>query len=83
MTPGYVVEPVPGPNSYATRINSLGMRGEEMTLEKPPGVYRILCLGGSMTYGTGTSESQHSYPAQLQTVLNSVAPEGVRYEVAD
>ena len=83
LKPGFVRPPVPGPQSYATRVNSLGMRGEEMSLEKPPGVFRILCLGGSTTYGTGTSESQFSYPAQLQTMLNSVAPEGLRYEVGN
>ena len=83
LKPGFVRKPVPGSQSYATRINSLGMRGKEMTVEKPPGVFRILCLGGSTTYGTATSESRFSYPAQLERMLNSVAPEGVRYEVGN
>ncbi|MFT5283871.1 MAG: lysophospholipase L1-like esterase [Planctomycetota bacterium] len=83
LKPGFVRKPVPGSQSYATRINSLGMRGKEMTVEKPPGVFRILCLGGSTTYGTATSESRYSYPAQLETMLNSVAPEGIRYQVGN
>ena len=36
-------------------INSRGMRGPELATAKAPGTYRILCIGGSTTYGTGAS----------------------------
>lgn len=36
------------------RINSLGFRGREMSAQKPPGVLRVVCLGGSTTFDTGT-----------------------------
>ena len=68
---------------YRYRINSLGMRGPEMTVEKPPGVYRILCLGGSTTYGTGATENARTYPARLEHHLNQMAPAGLRYEVGN
>ena len=63
------------------RINSLGMRGPEMAPEKAPGVYRILCLGGSTTFGSGASEGAKPYPARLEQHLNERAPPGGRYEV--
>lgn len=64
-------------------INSLGMRGPEMAPEKPAGVYRILCLGGSTTFGSGASEDHLTYPARLEHYLNERAPVGVRYEVGN
>ena len=64
-------------------INALGMRGPPMSPVKPPGTYRILCLGGSTTFGTGVSEDHKTYPARLQHYLNERAPEGVTYEVGN
>src|SRR6266700_1734724 len=34
-------------------VNSLGFRGKETTMEKPDGVFRIVCSGGSTTFGLG------------------------------
>jgi len=48
--------------------NVLGYRGEEIELPKPDGVYRIVALGGSTTYSTGTT-AEESYPALLQNIL--------------
>lgn len=36
---------------------------------KPPGIYRIMCLGDSMTYGQGVAVDQ-TVPAQLELNLN-------------
>ncbi|HOT49734.1 MAG TPA: hypothetical protein PLI07_02075 [Candidatus Hydrogenedentes bacterium] len=30
--------------------NSAGFRDDEIVLPKPPGIYRILCIGGSTTF---------------------------------
>jgi lysophospholipase L1-like esterase len=46
----------------------LGYRGPEIDLPKPDGVFRIVALGGSTTYSTGTSPEE-SYPAFLQKIL--------------
>jgi lysophospholipase L1-like esterase len=48
--------------------NSLGYRGPEFEIPKPEGIYRIVALGGSTTYGSAT-KPEDSYPAQLQNVL--------------
>jgi hypothetical protein len=50
--------------------NSLGFRGPEMTREKPEGVYRIVAVGGSTTYGHRIGPWQQAYPAKLQDFLH-------------
>lgn len=49
-------------------INERGIRGELVAIPKPEGVYRILALGGSTTFGHGLSADQ-AWPAQLQRIL--------------
>jgi len=68
---------------YHFHFNSQGMRGPELAVPKPPGVYRIFCLGGSTTYGSGVTEDELTYPARMEAHLNEMAPAGVRYEVAN
>ncbi|MBM4459436.1 MAG: hypothetical protein FJ011_17040 [Chloroflexi bacterium] len=41
------------------RINSQGLRGPETTYEKPAGVFRIVLLGDSRTFGFGVPIAQH------------------------
>ncbi|MBX7166103.1 MAG: SGNH/GDSL hydrolase family protein [Pirellulales bacterium] len=53
-------------------INSQGLRGPELSVAKPPGVYRILALGDSITFGWGAAFDA-SYPAVLQGILNRSA----------
>lgn len=48
--------------------NSLGYRGPEITQPKPAGVFRIVAMGGSTTYGISLNWSD-AYPAQLQKIL--------------
>jgi len=54
--------------------NSLGFRGRETTWEKPEGVYRIVCLGGSSTYGFGPSSNEANWPERLEAHLNQAQP---------
>jgi len=61
MKPGYV-------SKYWSTINSLAFRGREITREKPPGVYRIVALGGSTTYGIYQPDYS-SYPVFLEAEL--------------
>lgn len=44
--------------------NSLGFRGAEIELPKPPGRTRILCLGGSTTYAFAVDDDA-AYPHVL------------------
>ena len=49
--------------------NSLGFRNEEITLPKPDGIFRIICIGGSTTV-----EGPHNnltYPKVLEGLLRS------------
>lgn len=55
--------------------NSFGLRGPETTLEKPPGVFRIVVLGDSVTMGWGVLQDQ-TYPAVLEKMLNKHPPVG-------
>lgn len=52
------------------RHNSLGYRGEEIAREKPPGTYRIGCIGGSSTYDSSIPDYRLSFPHQLELVLH-------------
>ena len=60
------------------RVNKLGHRGPERTLEKSPGVYRILALGGSNTFGAAVSNGE-SWPGALERSL--IAQTGRQVEV--
>ena len=73
-------ELIPGSPDGENRINSDGMRDHEHPVAKPPGVFRIACLGDSITYGFGVP-TRSSYPARLEDRLNSKAGPGVRFEV--
>jgi lysophospholipase L1-like esterase len=50
-------------------INSLGLRGPEIRDPKPPGRWRVVCLGDSCTFGAA-----HPYPQILQSILDERAP---------
>ncbi len=50
------------------RINSLGFRGEDISKTKPDGVYRVVAIGGSTTFGVYLPWNQ-SYPYYLQDNL--------------
>ena len=58
-----------------THHNSLGFRGPETTWEKPDGVYRIVCVGGSSTYGHTESSDATTWPARLQAHLSQLRPD--------
>lgn len=62
-------------------INSQGFRGKEFFVEKPRDVYRIVCMGGSTTFGLGEADETMTYPAQLETDLNRMLPGKRHFEV--
>lgn len=54
-------------------INSLGFRGKEFSVSKKDN-YRIFCLGGSSTIGYAESDDEHTWPAQLEKLLQKKYP---------
>jgi len=54
---------------YNYKHNSFGFRDVEHTLHKDKGVFRILGLGDSFTYGVG-AELEQTYLFSLETMLN-------------
>ncbi|HEX6986047.1 MAG TPA: SGNH/GDSL hydrolase family protein, partial [Planctomycetaceae bacterium] len=51
-------------------VNSHGLRGPEVAVPKPPGVYRVLCLGDETVLGPQLPESL-ALPAQLKEFLQA------------
>lgn len=50
------------------KINSMGIRGNEYTIPKPTGVFRILCLGGETVLASEMDESD-TFCVRLQKLL--------------
>ena len=61
--------------------NSWGFRDVERAKEKEDGVFRILVLGDSFTYGSGIKHVEDLYPALLEEKLNRTNTSGVQFEV--
>jgi lysophospholipase L1-like esterase len=62
------------------RVNELGLRGPETTIEKPPGVRRIAVLGDSIAFGYWVSDGQ-GFARQLETLLTDRPSADGRVEV--
>ncbi len=60
--------------SVSLNVNSLGFRGNDISLEKPPGVKRILFLGDSFVFGHGVSGNQ-TLPFRIGQELNQIMPD--------
>ncbi len=69
--------PTPNYSVGTNRHNSLGYRGEEIAIPKPEGLFRIVCIGGSTTYGAGVEDYRETYPYLLQQELNQAGYENV------
>jgi lysophospholipase L1-like esterase len=60
-------------------IDQHGFRRPGVELQKPPGSFRIACLGDSFTFGTGLGDHE-TWPALLPGMLNE-AQDGPTFEV--
>ncbi len=65
-------------NWLVATVNAAGYRGRERPARKPPGVYRVVCFGGSNVFGAAVGDGK-TYPAQLERELNKRYPG--RFEV--
>jgi hypothetical protein len=63
----------------SAHYNSFGYRDVEHTIAKPQGVYRIVVIGDSFTFGNGIKNPEDIYSRLLQKKLDIVSPG--KYEV--
>jgi lysophospholipase L1-like esterase len=54
--------PAPGQRTPRIQINSLGFRGPELTVPKPPGTIRLAFLGASTTFCAEASTNEATWP---------------------
>ena len=52
-------------------INSFGLRGPELTQEKPAGALRVACVGASTTFGLYAKDDASTWPALLERSLRA------------
>lgn len=67
--PYLVYYPTPNYKKGQTSHNSLSYRNDEISLEKPSNVYRIVALGGSSTYDVRIEDNKKTFTAQLEKLL--------------
>src|SRR5687768_13738025 len=66
LVPGIRFESGP----FRVSVNSLGFRGPEIGVPKPPGVFRIFAIGESSTFGwKGVRSHEEAWPALLEAKL--------------
>ena len=63
-------------------VNSLGYRGEEFESPKPPGVVRVLAIGGSTTFDVCVTSDAATWTSRLEEALARRFP-GRRIEVVN
>jgi hypothetical protein len=60
--------------------NKVGFRDNDYSIEKSDGVFRILIVGDSQTFGHGIDRLEDTYPKKLESRLNSSASK-TKFEV--
>lgn len=70
--PGLPHEHVPGASGIVAgipvKINNLGFRGPDISIQRPEGIIRIAVIGDSIIFGQGVPD-QETLPALLQSLL--------------
>ena len=62
---------------YDISINSIGFRGDDLMVPKPTNGFRIWCMGGSTTFDIFSDRNEHTWPAQLQSILQNQFPDQI------
>ncbi len=60
--------------SFPITINSLGFRGFEVDPRADDGLFHVVVLGGSNTFGPSVAD-EDTYPARMQATLDRIAPD--------
>ncbi len=76
---GLLFELVPGGTDleHDVTVNADGMRDRQFSIPKPPGTYRIACVGDSVCFGWDLGQSE-PYPKRLEELLNRCAADSGR-----
>ncbi|MGZ5474938.1 MAG: SGNH/GDSL hydrolase family protein [Thermoanaerobaculia bacterium] len=73
--PYYLVRGRPGAGfviaGHQVSFNSRGHRGGETAMPKPPGRFRVICLGGSTTFDLRAADDASTWPSLLAAKLGS------------
>jgi lysophospholipase L1-like esterase len=59
------------------RTNRMGFRSPEIQPAKPPGTFRVLCLGDSQTFGNGVPQDR-TFPRRLEGLLRDEGLDGAQ-----
>lgn len=64
------------------KINSMGLRGKNISIIKPEKTVRILILGDSATFGAGIIKDDETIPGRLQRLIDeNLSENNMKYEV--
>lgn len=61
-------------------INQHGFRGPDFSIDPPNGRQRVVCLGGSTTFGLGVADGRE-YPRQIERQLNRLDPDNRQWDI--
>lgn len=64
--------------SLNIRTNEFGLRGGDIVLPKPQGVFRVVCLGGAAVFGWDQPE-EHTVPGELQSLFRQTGLNHVEF----
>ncbi|MBN2382372.1 hypothetical protein JXQ70_05760 [bacterium] len=59
---------------YRLKTNSMGMRSPEVLIEPAAGIFRIICVGDSVTFGWGV-EADQAFPQLTECKLAELLPD--------
>src|SRR5438552_2563223 len=70
---GYLMRPNQSvsPRGHRFHINHAGLRGAEFTATKQPGVFRIVFVGDSVTFGGGRIREEDLFVSRIAEMIRS------------
>ena len=64
-------ELIPNQSNDSIKINSEGFRGDNFSIVKPDGFYRIITVGGSTMFGYGATSDETTIPGYFEALLQN------------
>ena len=62
---------IPNQSNNSIKINSEGFRGDDFSIVKSDGFYRIIAVGGSTMFGYGATYNETTIPGYLEVLLQN------------